>query len=111
MTAQNAITTARATAFFMEPHLCNSGAPLRRRSPPYGETDEPSVNRRSPRNRGTPLAASVARSVFQGGSMDTTTQPPATSSGDGSNGAPSVSRPEGAGRPEPEAEREVSHLL
>jgi len=43
--------------------------------------------------------------------MDTTTQPPATSSGDGSNGAPSVGRPGGAERPEPEAEREVSQLL
>jgi hypothetical protein len=41
--------------------------------------------------------------------MDTTTNPPATPSGDGSNGAPSVSRPEAAERPE--AEREVSHLL
>ncbi len=45
--------------------------------------------------------------------MDTTTQPPAPSSGDGSNGAPSVSRPEAAERlePKPEAEREVSHRL
>jgi hypothetical protein len=41
--------------------------------------------------------------------MDTTTHPPATPSGDGSNGSPSVSRPEAAERPE--AEREVSHLL